>query len=84
MCSYVEAFVLTGTVPELECLAFCAGFEYGRSKISQSTRLCITFQPLKIGPHLGGVLKPKITVLFESLKNDLFELWRKIWIQPHC
>ena len=41
----------------------------------------IALQTLQIRAHLGGVLVAQITIFFQSLVDDLFQLRWHVWIQ---
>ncbi len=47
-------------------------------------RFHLPFQPLQIGPHIRSVLVAHVPILLQRLVDDLFQLGRKVGIQPHC
>src|SRR5579864_2494202 len=53
-------------------------------RCSQSSRLPITLEPLQIGADVRGVLVAEISILLQTLVDDLFQLRRYVRIQSEC
>src|SRR5215472_16740946 len=50
------------------------------SSYAGPARSCVALQALQISPDVAGMLIAQVTVLLETLEDDLFQLGRNFWI----
>ena len=63
--------------------AFLCDCHRPRTSWYAAPRFRFPLQPLQVGAHLRGVLVAQVAIFLQRLVDDVFQLGRKVGIQPH-